>query len=179
MIFSGTAATYGHGLAVVTATGARAEIGRIAGLLAATESPPTPLQRQLDKVGKVLGAVVVAIAVVVAAPVLAVEQVYTAAALVGLLLFAIALAVAAVPEGLAAVTTVVLSLGKQRMAKRNSIVRTLAAVETLGSATVICTDKTGPLTRNELTVRALVTASGRVDFTGTGYAPPRKLMAGC
>src|SRR3990172_9152765 len=173
MIFSGTAATYGHGLAVVTATGARAEIGRIAGLLAATESPPTPLQRQLDKVGKVLGAVVVA------ATVLAVEQVYTAAALVGVLLFAIALAVAAVPEGLAAVTTVVLSLGTQRMAKRNAIVRTLAAVETLGSATVICTDKTGPLTRNELTVRALVTASGRVDFTGTGYAPPRKLMAGC
>jgi len=178
MLFSGTAATYGHGLAVVTATGARAEIGRIAGLLAATESPPTPLQRQLDKVGKVLGAVVVAIAVVVAATVLAVEQVYTATALVGVLLFAIALAVAAVPEGLAAVTTVVLSLGTQRMAKRNAIVRTLAAVETLGSATVICTDKTGTLTRNELTVRALVTASGRVDFTGTGYAPEGKLMAG-
>jgi P-type Ca2+ transporter type 2C len=178
MLFSGTAATYGHGLAVVTATGARAEIGRIAGLLAATESPPTPLQRQLDKVGKVLGAVVVAIAVVVAATVLAAEQVYTAAALVGVLLFAIALAVAAVPEGLAAVTTVVLSLGTQRMAKRNAIVRTLAAVETLGSATVICTDKTGTLTRNELTVRALVTASGRVDFTGTGYVPEGKLVAG-
>ena len=178
MLFSGTAATYGHGLAVVTATGAYAEIGRIAGLLATTESPPTPLQRQLDKVGKVLGAVVVAIAVVVAATVLAVEQVYTATALVGVLLFAIALAVAAVPEGLAAVTTVVLSLGTQRMAKRNAIVRTLAAVETLGSATVICTDKTGTLTRNELTVRALVTANGRVDFMGTGYAPEGKLVVG-
>ncbi len=178
MIFSGTAATYGHGLAVVTATGADAEIGRVAALLAATESPPTPLQRQLDTVGKVLGAVVIAIAVIVAATTLLVEQVYTPAALVGVLLFAIALAVAAVPEGLGAVTTVVLSLGMQRMAKRNAIVRTLAAVETLGSATVICTDKTGTLTRNEMTLRALVTAGGEVRFSGTGYAPVGELQAG-
>jgi Ca2+-transporting ATPase len=176
MVFSGTAATYGRGLAVATATGPRAEIGRIAGLLAATESPPTPLQRQLDKVGQLLGAAVIAIAVVVAATVLAMAQAFTPAALVGVLLFAIALAVAAVPEGLAAVTTVVLSLGTQRMAKRNAIVRTLAAVETLGSATVVCSDKTGTLTRNELTVRALVTAGGRVDFTGTGYAPAGELQ---
>ena len=178
MIFSGTAATYGHGLAVVTATGADAEIGRVAALLAATESPPTPLERQLAKVGKVLGAVVIAIAVVVAATTLLVEQVFTPAALVGVLLFAIALAVAAVPEGLSAVTTVVLSLGMQRMAKRNAIVRTLAAVETLGSATVICTDKTGTLTRNEMTVRALVTAGGEIRFSGTGYAPEGELEAG-
>jgi Ca2+-transporting ATPase len=178
MIFSGTAATYGHGLAVVTATGAGAEIGRVAALLAATESPPTPLQRELDMVGKVLGAVVIAIAVIVAATTLLMEQVYTPAALVGVLLFAIALAVAAVPEGLSAVTTVVLSLGMQRMAKRNAIVRTLAAVETLGSATVICTDKTGTLTRNEMTVRELVTASGETRFSGTGYAPEGQLDAG-
>ena len=178
MIFSGTAATYGRGLAIVTATGAEAEIGRVAALLAATESPPTPLQRQLDTVGKVLGAAVIAIAVIVAATTLLVEQVYTPAALVGVLLFAIALAVAAVPEGLSAVTTVVLSLGMQRMAQRNAIVRTLAAVETLGSATVICTDKTGTLTRNEMTVRALVTASGEVRFSGTGYAPEGGLESG-
>ena len=177
MIFSGTAATYGRGLAVVTATGADAEIGRVAALLAATESPPTPLQRQLDMVGKVLGAAVIAIAVIVAATTLLMEQVYTPAALVGVLLFAIALAVAAVPEGLSTVTTVVLSLGMQRMAKRNAIVRTLAAVETLGSATVICTDKTGTLTRNEMTVRALVTASGEARFSGTGYAPEGQLEA--
>jgi Ca2+-transporting ATPase len=160
MVYAGTAATYGRGLAVVTATGRHAEIGRIATLLAATESPPTPLQRQLDAVGKVLGAAVIAIAVVVAATVLAVEQVYTGAALIGVLLFAIALAVAAVPEGLAAVTTVVLSLGTQRMAKRNAIVRTLAAVETLGSATVICSDKTGTLTQNEMAVREIVAPGG-------------------
>jgi Ca2+-transporting ATPase len=176
MLFSGTAATYGHGLAVVTATGLRTEIGRIAELLAVTESAPTPLQRQLDTLGKVLGVIVIAIAAVVGLTVVAMEHISTMSALMGVLLFAIALAVAAVPEGLAAVTTVVLSLGMQRMAKRNAIVRTLAAVETLGAATVICSDKTGTLTRNEMTVRALVTASGRVDFTGTGYVPEGELQ---
>ena len=175
MVFSGTAATYGRGFAVVTATGPHTEIGRLAELLAVTERAPTPLQRQLGSVGKVLGMVVIAIAVVVGATIIVVEHAFTATALVGVLLFSIALAVAAVPEGLAAVTTVVLSLGMQRMAKRNAIVRTLASVETLGSATVICTDKTGTLTRNEMTVRALVTASGRVDFTGSGYAPEGEL----
>ena len=178
MVFSSTTATSGRGLAVVAATGADAEIGRIAGLLAVTESPPTPLQRQLAKVGRALGAVVIAIAVVVGATILALEQDFTPAALVAVLLYAIALAVAAVPEGLAAVTTVVLSLGTQRMAKRNAVVRTLAAVETLGSATVICTDKTGTLTKNEMTVRALATASGAVDLTGTGYAPAGELRVG-
>ena len=178
MIYAGTAVTYGRGLAVVTETGAQTELGRIAGLLATTESAPTPLQRQLDAVGKVLGAAVIVIAVVVGVTIIGMEHAYSPRALVGVLLFSIALAVAAVPEGLAAVTTVVLSLGMQRMARRNAIVRTLAAVETLGSATVICTDKTGTLTKNEMTVRSLVTASGRIDVTGTGYAPAGELRAG-
>ena len=177
MIFSGTAATYGRGLAIVTATGPEAEIGRIAALLAATEKPATPLQRQLGVVGKALGLVVIVISVIVAATILGIGKVYTAQVLLGVFLFAIALAVAAVPEGLAAVTTVVLSLGMQRMARRNAVVRTLAAVETLGSATVICTDKTGTLTKDEMTVRALATASGRIDFTGSGYAPAGEMRS--
>ena len=168
MVYAGTAATYGRGIAVVTATGREAQIGRIATLLAETVSPPTPLQHQLGKVGKLLGAAVIAIALVVAATVLAMGQVFTAAALTGVLVFAIALAVAAVPEGLAAVTTVVLSLGTQRMAMRNAIVRTLAAVETLGAATVICTDKTGTLTLNEMAVREVVTAGSRSELLQAG-----------
>ncbi len=171
MIFSGTAATYGRGRALVTATGMQTEIGRIAGMLEATQAETTPLQKELARVGRLLGLVVIVIAVVMIGTILLVEDVRGAAALFEVLILGVALAVAAVPEGLPAVVTAVLALGVQRMAKRNAIVRHLAAVETLGSATVIASDKTGTLTRNEMTVRAVVTASGRVDFTGTGYAP--------
>ena len=178
MLYSSTAATYGHGRAVVVATGARAEVGKIAGLLSATEAETTPLQAQLDTLGKVLGAVVIAIAIVVAATILLLQRDFTIVALTGVLLYTVALAVSAVPEGLAAVTTVVLSLGMQRMATRKAIVRKLSAVETLGSTNVICSDKTGTLTRNEMTVRVVLTASGRADLTGTGYEPKGELLAG-
>jgi P-type Ca2+ transporter type 2C len=171
MVFSGTAATYGHGKAVVTATGMRTEMGRIAGLLKETPDEPTPLQRELDRTGRVLGVIVVAIAVVMIATIILVEDVHGAAAFFDVLILGVALAVAAVPEGLPAVVTAVLSIGVQRMARRNAIVRHLAAVETLGSATVIASDKTGTLTKNEMTVRVMVTASGRVTFEGSGYAP--------
>ena len=171
MVFSGTAATYGHGKAIVTATGMRTEMGRIAGLLEQTADEATPLQRELDRTGKVLGIVVMAIAVVMIATILLVEDVQGASALFDVLILGVALAVAAVPEGLPAVVTAVLSVGVQRMARRNAIVRHLAAVETLGSATVIASDKTGTLTRNEMTVRVVVTASGRATFQGSGYAP--------
>jgi len=171
MIFSGTAATYGRGRAVVTATGMQTEMGRIAGMLKEAQPETTPLQKELARVGRVLGIVVMAIAAVMIGTILVVEEVRGLDALLEVLILGVALAVAAVPEGLPAVVTAVLALGVQRMAKRNAIVRHLPAVETLGSATVIASDKTGTLTRNEMTVRAVVTASGRVDFPGTGYAP--------
>ena len=170
MVFSGTAATYGHGKAIVIATGMRTEMGRIAGLLKETPDESTPLQRELDRTGKVLGLVVIAIAIVMIVTIVLVEDV-RGAALFDVLILGVALAVAAVPEGLPAVVTAVLSIGVQRMARRNAIVRHLAAVETLGSASVIASDKTGTLTKNEMTVRVVVTASARVRFEGSGYAP--------
>jgi Ca2+-transporting ATPase len=171
MIFSGTAATYGRGTAVVTATGMQTEVGRIAGLLRETVAEQTPLQRELDRTGKVLGLVVVVIAVVMIVTIILVEDVRGFAGIVEVLILGVALAVAAVPEGLPAVVTAVLSIGVQRMARRNAIVRHLSAVETLGSASVIASDKTGTLTRNEMTVRVVVTSSGRVLFAGSGYSP--------
>jgi Ca2+-transporting ATPase len=171
MVFSGTAATYGHGRAVVVATGMQTEMGRIATMLKEAPTETTPLQKELARVGRALGVVVVIIAIVMIATILLVENVRGLSSMFDVLLLGIALAVAAVPEGLPAVVTAVLSLGVQRMAKRNAIVRHLAAVETLGSATVIASDKTGTLTKNEMTVRVVVTASGRVSFDGTGYEP--------
>jgi Ca2+-transporting ATPase len=171
MVFSGTTATSGHGRGVVVATGMQTEMGRIAGLLRETPAETTPLQRQLAHVGRLLALIVLAIAVVMVATILLVEDVRGIAAFLDVLIFGVALAVAAVPEGLPAVVTAVLSIGVQRMARRNAIVRHLAAVETLGSADVIATDKTGTLTKNEMTVRAVVCASGRVGLAGTGYEP--------
>ena len=168
MVFSGTAATYGHGTAVVTATGMRTEIGRIAGLLKETHDEATPLQRELDRTGRMLGIVVVVIAIVMIATILIVEDVHGLSAIFDVMIFGVALAVAAVPEGLPAVVTAVLAIGVQRMARRHAIIRHLAAVETLGSASVIASDKTGTLTRNEMTVRVVVTASGRATFEGAG-----------
>jgi len=171
MVFSGTAATYGRGAAVVTATAMQTEMGRIAGMLKEAPDETTPLQKELDRVGKFLGIIVIVIAIVMIATIILVEDVRGISALFDVLILGVALAVAAVPEGLPAVVTAVLALGVQRMANRNAIVRHLAAVETLGSANVIASDKTGTLTKNEMTVRTVVTASGQFTFEGTGYAP--------
>ena len=171
MIFSGTTVTYGRGRAVVVATGMRTEMGRVAGMLRDAPDDTTPLQRDLDRVGRMLGLTVVRIAVVMIVTIVFVEHVRGLPALLDVLILGVALAVAAVPEGLPAVVTAVLSMGVQRMARRKAIVRHLRAVETLGSATVIASDKTGTLTKNEMTVRAVVTASGHVALAGTGYAP--------
>ena len=177
MVFAGTTASYGHARAVVTATGMRTELGKIAGMLRTTKSPTTPLQRELDRTGKQLGIAVIVIAAVVVITLLVLYGARDAKTVVQVLMFGVALAVAAAPEGLAAVVTVVLAMGVQRMARRGAIVRKLPAVETLGSATVIASDKTGTLTRNEMTVRVIVTAAGRVDLTGTGYSPDGDLRA--
>jgi Ca2+-transporting ATPase len=171
MIFSGTIVTYGRGTAVITATGMNTQMGQIAGMLEQAPAETTPLQQDLAKVGRMLGLVVVVIAVVMIFTIILVEHVSGFSAIFDVLILGVALAVAAVPEGLPAIVTAVLALGVQRMAKRHAIVRHLAAVETLGAASVIASDKTGTLTRNEMTVRAIITASGRVTLSGTGYEP--------
>ncbi|MFA6954875.1 MAG: cation-translocating P-type ATPase [Thermoanaerobaculia bacterium] len=177
MLFSGTSVTYGLGRGVVVATGMQTEIGRIAGMLHATPVETTPLQKELDRVGRFLVMIVVVIAVVMITTIIVVQNVRGFSAIFDVLILGVALAVAAVPEGLPAIVTAVLSLGVQRAAKRNAIVRHLSAVETLGSANIIASDKTGTLTKNEMTVRVVVTASGRVEFEGTGYTPEGTVRA--
>jgi P-type Ca2+ transporter type 2C len=178
MVFTGTAVTRGRGRAVVTATGIATEMGRIAVLLGRTEADPTPLQREIRLVGRTLGIAVVVIALIVMGAILATSDIDGASDLVDVLLVGVSLAVAAVPEGLPAVLSVVLALGVQRMAAKNAIVKELSSVETLGSASVICSDKTGTLTRNEMTIQRVVTRSGEVEVTGTGYEPEGELRAG-
>lgn len=176
-VFAGTTAVYGHARALVTATGMETELGSIAGLLRNTKSQPTPLQLDLDKIGKQLGLGVVVIAAIVVATLLVLHGVRDLKGVIQVMMFGVALAVAAAPESLATVVTLVLALGVRRMAGCGAIVRKLSAVESLGSVTVIASDKTGTLTKNEMTVRVIVTAGGFVDLTGTGYAPQGTLQA--
>ncbi len=171
MVFRGTAVTQGTGRAVVTDTGMDTEMGSVAEMLEATKKEPTPLEREIAFVGKMLGIIVIVIAVVVMAAVWLVSDVQSAADAVAILLLGVSLAVAAVPEGLPAILSVVLSLGVQKMSKRNAIVKNLNSVETLGSASVICSDKTGTLTQNEMTVQEIRTSSGSTSVTGVGYRP--------
>ena len=171
MLYSGTVVTSGRGRAVIVATGMATEVGRIAGLLEAAQKDPTPLQQELDRTGRRLSAVMLAICAVVFAAGVATTPAVTLNAILILFLFAVALAVAAIPEALPAIVTVGLSLGVRRMAAAHAIVRKLPAVETLGAATVICSDKTGTLTRNEMTVRAIATAGTLIEVGGNGYFP--------
>lgn len=171
MVFNGTAVTQGTGRMVVTSTGMSTQVGRIATMLAETKEEPTPLQKEMARVSKILGLAVCLIAVLVLVVLALMEGFQTAQDLIDSLLMAVSLAVAAVPEGLTAILTVVLALGVQRMAKHHAIVKKLSSVETLGSASVICSDKTGTLTRNEMTVERVVVPSGQVSITGTGYSP--------
>ena len=172
MVYSGSTVSRGRGKAMVTATGSSTELGRIADL-ATEEGGPTPLQKKLAVLSRQLGIMVIGIAaVIMVIGLLGGTHVLT------MFLTAISLAVAAIPEGLPAVVTVSLAIGLQRMARRNALVRRLPAVEALGSATVICTDKTGTLTAGVMNVREVALPSGTVNVTGEGYEPEGILVRG-
>ena len=167
MAFSGTLVTSGRGVGVVTATGVATEIGRINTMIGEVETLATPLTRQMATFGKQLSIAIVALALVVFLSGLLLHD-YSVSEL---FLAAIGFSVAAIPEGLPAILTITLAIGVQRMAGRNAITRRLDAVETLGSVTVICSDKTGTLTKNEMTARRAVTRGRRYEVSGTGYSP--------
>lgn len=171
MAYKGTAVSQGVGRGVVTATGMSTEVGSIADMLDSTVEAPTPLQIEIARISKLLGILVVAIALIVMITIIIVGGITSPSDLVVVLLLGVSLAVAAVPEGLPTILTVVLAIGVQRMAKRNAVVKKLNSVEALGSASVICTDKTGTLTRNEMTIERVVTASGQATVAGIGYRP--------
>lgn len=177
MVFNGTSVTQGTGRAIVTSTGMRTQVGKIADLLQATDDDDSPLQKEMNYVSKILGIAVCIIAAVVLVALALTEGFNGIHDVIDSLLLSVSLAVAAVPEGLAAILTVVLALGVRRMAAHHAIVKKLHSVETLGSASVICSDKTGTLTRNEMTVERVVTPSGEVQLTGTGYAPEGRMIA--
>ena len=166
LAYAGTLVTRGRGQAVVVATGMATEFGRISRLVQTVESGRTPLQENLDRLGSILGkAALVVVAAIVAL------GVWRGMPLLDMFIFGIALAVAVVPEALPAVVTISLAIGVRRMVKRQALVRRLPVVETLGSTSAICSDKTGTLTRNEMTVRRIATADGVFEVSGVGYDP--------
>jgi Ca2+-transporting ATPase len=166
MAYAGTSASYGRGRAVVAATGMNTEFGKIARMLQTVETDRTPLQKNLDKVGHLLARVALVIVALIVALGLLRGQPF-----MEMLIFGVALAVAVVPEALPAVVTISLAIGVQRMVRRHALMRRLPAVETLGSTSVICSDKTGTLTRDEMTVRNLYVAGRLWEVTGAGYEP--------
>jgi magnesium-transporting ATPase (P-type) len=167
MAFSGTLVTFGQGSGIVIGTGADTELGRINTLLAQVQTLVTPLLRQMDRFAQVLTFWIAAIAIAT----FAFGHLVRGYSLEEMFLAAVGLAVAAIPEGLPAIITITLAIGVQRMAARNAIIRRLPAVETLGSVSVICTDKTGTLTRNEMTATTVVTAEAAYEIGGVGYDP--------
>lgn len=171
MVFKGTAVVRGVGRAVVTATGMGTEIGHIATLLEATKDQPTPLQVEIARISRALGVLVIVIAVLVMGVIAGVNGISSLDEAVDVLLLGVSLAVAAVPEGLPAILSLVLAIGVQAMARQNAVLKNLHSAETLGSVSVICSDKTGTLTKNEMTLKEIVTASGRVLLGGSGYNP--------
>ena len=175
MVLTGTTVTYGRGKAAVTLTGMNTEFGKIAQEVTSVETEKTPLEKRTDEIGKWLGIISLVVCFLVAA-VSGVREVLGGGKIdlpfiVTMVMFAVSLAVAAVPEALAAIVTGALAIGMHQMAKRNALVRKMPAVETLGCTTVICSDKTGTLTKGEMTVRKIFTGGNRIEVTGAGYAP--------
>lgn len=166
MVFSSTALTYGRGVGVVVDIAEKTEVGKIAKRLKGIEQEATPLQKSLNELGKILAFVCLAVCAIVF-----IVGIFQGGDLLKLFMTAVSLAVAAIPEGLPAIVTIVLALGMNRMAKKNAIVKRLLAVETLGSVDIICSDKTGTLTQNEMTVTKLYAADTLYEVSGTGYEP--------
>jgi magnesium-transporting ATPase (P-type) len=167
LAFSGTLVTVGQGTGVVVAVGDATEIGRISGMLSEVETLKTPLTQRLDAFAKVLSVAIIALA----AFTFAIGVVVWGQDWGDMFFAAVSIAVAAIPEGLPAIMTITLAVGVQRMAKRNAIIRRLPAVETLGSVTIVCSDKTGTLTKNEMTAKTIRTADADIEVEGVGYEP--------
>ncbi|MDD5127179.1 MAG: cation-translocating P-type ATPase [Dehalococcoidales bacterium] len=166
MAFSGTNVSYGRGRGIVVGTGMQTEFGKIAAMLQDVEEEETPLQKNLDKVGKMLAYASLGVVAIVAG-----LGIFRGHELLEMFIWGVSLAVAAVPEALPAVVVISLSIGVQKMVKRHALVRRLSAVETLGCTTVICSDKTGTLTQDEMTVRQIYAGGKLIDVTGAGYEP--------
>ena len=173
MVFAGTSASYGRGTAVITSTGMETEFGKIASLLQEVKEEETPLQVNLDHMGRIIIYAALGLTFV-----LAVLGVLRGHSVAEMFLWGVSLAVAAVPEALPAVVTISLSLGVQKMAKRHALVRKLPAVETLGSTTYICSDKTGTLTQDQMTVREVLVDLKQIEVSGSGYEPKGDFTAG-
>ena len=180
MVFMGTIVTRGRAKAIIVETGMQTEFGKIATMVQEVEEKLTPLQIKLKEFGRWLGVVTIVICVVVfSVGVLReflVKGVVESEFIIMMFMAAVSLAVAAIPEGLPAIVTISLALGVQKMVKRNALIRQLPAVETLGCTNVICSDKTGTLTKNEMTVREIYTNDEVIEVTGTGYVPKGKLI---
>jgi magnesium-transporting ATPase (P-type) len=170
MAFSGTVVVYGKATGVVVSTGAETEIGRINQMISSVEKITTPLLQQIEKFGKWLSVVIL----LGTGAFFAFGYFFRDYSLTELFLASIGLIVASIPEGLPAIMTITLAIGVQRMAKRNAIIRRLPSVETLGAVNVICSDKTGTLTRNEMTAKTIITAEKEYKIEGTGYNPEGK-----
>ncbi len=173
MAYTGTMVTYGRGVGVIVNTGMSSEIGQIAEMLQEVEGEETPLQKRLDRFGQTLGWAALAICGIIF-----LVGMFRGTAPLEMFIIAVSLAIAAVPEGLPAVVTITLALGMQEMIERNALIRRLSSVETLGSATIICSDKTGTLTQNEMTVTRVAVDGEFIEVTGSGYQPEGEFLQG-